>query len=104
LIAWIRPGTPRRQPLRIRTRSATATILSTTVVLEVSPEQERIFSWEGNVGVRTAAGREWVLAAARAALRMQRALEALNRRRKKEGLAPLRMGIALHVGEVMAGT
>jgi len=63
LIAWIRPGTPRRQPLRIRTRSATATILGTTVFLEVSPEQERIFSWEGNVGVRTAAGREWVLAA-----------------------------------------
>ena len=63
LIAWIRPGTPRRQPLRIRTRSATATILGTTVFLEVSPEQERIFSWEGNVGVRTTEGREWVLAA-----------------------------------------
>lgn len=63
LIAWIRPGTPRRQPLRIRTRSATATILGTTVFLEVSSEQERIFSWEGNVAVRTAAGREWVLAA-----------------------------------------
>jgi adenylate cyclase len=34
---------------------------------------------------------------------MQSALEALNRERKKEGLALLRMGIALHVGEVMAG-
>ena len=104
LIAWIRPGTPRRQPLRFRTRSGTATILGTTVVLEVSPEQERIFSWEGNVGLRTAAGRECVLAAARAALRMQSAPEALNRRRKKESLASLWMGIALHVGEVMAGT
>jgi hypothetical protein len=33
------------------------------VFLEVSSEQERIFSWEGNVAVRTAEGREWVLTA-----------------------------------------
>ena len=52
---------------------------------------------------RSRGDRQEALAAARAALRMQSALEALNRERKKEGLAPLRMGIALHVGEVMAG-
>jgi adenylate cyclase len=52
---------------------------------------------------RSRGDRQEALAAARAALRMQSALEELNRERKREGLAPLRMGIALHVGEVMAG-
>jgi len=61
LIAWIAPGMPRRQPLRIRTRSATAAILGTTVFVEVTPERERIFSWEGTVAVRTAAGVDAVL-------------------------------------------
>ncbi|MFM7087535.1 MAG: CHASE2 domain-containing protein [Cyanobium sp.] len=42
-------------------------------------------------------------AAARAALRMQRRLEVLNRALQDQGLAPLRHGIGLHVGEVIAG-
>ena len=43
------------------------------------------------------------LAAASAALAMQRRLEALNRSLEQQGLPPLRQGIGLHVGEVIAG-
>ncbi len=52
---------------------------------------------------RSRGDRQEALAAAQAALRMQSALVALNEERHTAGLAPLRMGIALHVGEVMAG-
>lgn len=47
--------------------------------------------------------RQEALAAARAALRMQDALAAFNATRTAAGAEPLRMGIALHAGEVMAG-
>ena len=43
------------------------------------------------------------LAAVRAALAMQANLEALNRELDQEGLAPLRQGIGIHCGEVIAG-
>lgn len=43
------------------------------------------------------------LAAASAALAMQRRLDALNRSLEQQGLPPLRQGIGLHVGEVIAG-
>lgn len=43
------------------------------------------------------------LAAVTAALAMQRRLEELNRTLEQQGLPPLRQGIGLHVGEVIAG-
>ena len=43
------------------------------------------------------------LAAVRAALAMQANLEALNRELDQEGLEPLRQGIGIHCGEVIAG-
>ncbi len=43
------------------------------------------------------------LAAVRAALAMQANLEVLNRELDQEGLAPLRQGIGIHCGEVIAG-
>lgn len=43
------------------------------------------------------------LAAATAALAMQRRLSVLNRSLQEQGLPPLRQGIGLHVGEVIAG-
>lgn len=46
---------------------------------------------------------EEVLAAVRAALAMQRRLEELNRTLLSQGIPPLRQGIGLHVGEVIAG-
>jgi adenylate cyclase len=42
--------------------------------------------------------------AVRTAVGMHAALEALNRRWEAEGRAPLAMGIAIHTGEVFAGT
>jgi adenylate cyclase len=49
------------------------------------------------------ADREHPLHAARAALAMSEALEALNARWKKQGLPLLRMGIGIHTGDVFAG-
>ena len=43
------------------------------------------------------------LAAVRAALAMQANLEVLNRALEQEGVAPLRQGIGIHCGEVIAG-
>ena len=43
------------------------------------------------------------LAAVRAALAMQANLDALNRDLEQEGLEPLRQGIGIHCGDVMAG-
>ncbi|WP_413441815.1 CHASE2 domain-containing protein [Synechococcus sp. MIT S1220] len=47
--------------------------------------------------------REEALAAVRAALAMQDNLSALNVDLEREGLEPLRQGIGIHVGEVIAG-
>ena len=44
-----------------------------------------------------------VSAAVRAALAMQANLEALNQELEQEGVAPLRQGIGIHCGEVIAG-
>ncbi len=46
---------------------------------------------------------EEALAAVRAALAMQRRLEALNGELLAQGIEPLRQGIGLHLGEVIAG-
>ena len=43
------------------------------------------------------------LAAVRAALAMQANLDALNRELDREGVEPLRQGIGIHCGEVIAG-
>jgi adenylate cyclase len=47
--------------------------------------------------------RQEALAAVRAALAMQANLNDLNRELEQEGVAPLRQGIGIHCGEVMAG-
>jgi adenylate cyclase len=47
--------------------------------------------------------REEALAAVRAALAMQANLNDLNRELEQEGVAPLRQGIGIHCGEVIAG-
>ena len=47
--------------------------------------------------------REEALAAVRAALAMQANLDQLNSALEKEGLEPLRQGIGIHCGEVIAG-
>ncbi|QEY32780.1 adenylate/guanylate cyclase domain-containing protein [Synechococcus sp. RSCCF101] len=52
---------------------------------------------------RSRGDREEALAAVRAALAMQRSLEALNRQLDEQGQPTLRQGIGLHVGEVIAG-
>jgi adenylate cyclase len=47
--------------------------------------------------------REEAMAAVRAALAMQANLDDLNRELEQEGVAPLRQGIGIHCGEVIAG-
>ena len=61
IIAWIHPGSQGTGPLRIRTRVATASIEGTTVFLEVTDTQVKVFSWEGRVRVTTEAGASVVL-------------------------------------------
>lgn len=61
IIAWIVPGSRKAGPLRIRTRVATASIEGTTVFLEVTDSQVKVFSWEGRVRVTTEAGAGVVL-------------------------------------------
>jgi len=61
IIAWIHPGSQGTAPLRIRTRMATASIEGTTVFLEVTDRQVKVFSWEGRVRVITDAGASVVL-------------------------------------------
>jgi hypothetical protein len=56
IIAWVNPGSQGQGRLRIRTRVATASIEGTTVFLEVSDSQVKVFSWEGRVRVTTDAG------------------------------------------------
>lgn len=51
IIAWVNPGSQGQGRLRIRTRVATASIEGTTVFIEATPEQIKLFSWEGNVRV-----------------------------------------------------
>ncbi|MFN5117705.1 MAG: FecR domain-containing protein [Cyanobacteriota bacterium] len=61
IIGWIRPGSQRGTPMRIRTRLATASILGTTVFLDASESSLLIFSWEGHVEVTTEDGRRYQL-------------------------------------------
>ena len=61
LIGWIKPGTPRLNPFKIKTRLATASIQGTTVFLELTDQQFKVFSWEGTVQVETSNGRRFTL-------------------------------------------
>ncbi len=61
IIGWIKPGTPRRSPFTIKTRLATASIQGTTVFLEFTDQQFKVFSWEGTVQVETSNGRRFTL-------------------------------------------
>ena len=61
IIGWINPATTNRRPFKIRTRLATASIQGTTVFLELNDDTFRVFSWEGEVRVRTKDGEEFTL-------------------------------------------
>ena len=61
LIGWIKPGSENRQPFRIQTRLATASIQGTTVFIELTDEKLKIFSWEGEVKVSTTSGESYTL-------------------------------------------
>jgi ferric-dicitrate binding protein FerR (iron transport regulator) len=56
IIAWVTPGSRGSGPLEVRTRSATASIEGTTVFVEATESDLRLFSWEGRVRVVTDAG------------------------------------------------
>lgn len=53
IIAWINPGVKSSTPLKIKTRVATASIVGTTVFIEASDTDLKIFSWEGQVDCLT---------------------------------------------------
>ena len=61
IIAWVNPGQKGGSPLRIRTRTATASIVGTTVFIEATDDSLKVFSWEGHVQVQTDAGRRYDL-------------------------------------------
>jgi hypothetical protein len=61
IIAWVNPGAKGQGSLRIRTRVATASIEGTTVFLEVTDSQVKVFSWEGRVRVSPDGGTPVVL-------------------------------------------
>ena len=61
IIGWIKPGTPHRSPFSIKTRLATASIQGTTVFLEFTDKQFKVFSWEGRVRVETSNGQRFTL-------------------------------------------
>ena len=61
IIGWISPATTNRRPLKIRTRLATASIQGTTVFLELNDDTFRVFSWEGEVRLRTREGKDFTL-------------------------------------------
>lgn len=61
IIGWISPTITNRRPFQIRTRLATASIQGTTVFLELNDDTFRVFSWEGEVQVRTKDGEEFTL-------------------------------------------
>lgn len=61
IIAWINPGVKGGSPLKIRTRTATASIVGTTVFIEATADSLKVFSWEGQVQVQTDVGRRYDL-------------------------------------------
>ncbi|MGB5133573.1 MAG: FecR family protein [Prochlorococcaceae cyanobacterium] len=61
IIAWVNPGSKGGTPLRVKTRVATASIVGTTVFIEATETEVRVFSWEGAVQVSTDAGQQVTL-------------------------------------------
>jgi ferric-dicitrate binding protein FerR (iron transport regulator) len=61
IIAWVNPDQKGGSPLRIRTRTATASIVGTTVFIEATADSLKVFSWEGHVQVDTDSGRRYDL-------------------------------------------
>lgn len=61
IIGWINPGIQTRHPFTIKTRLATASIQGTTVFIEFTDSQFKIFSWEGKVFVTTRSGQRFTL-------------------------------------------
>ncbi|QNI74815.1 putative FecR family protein [Synechococcus sp. NOUM97013] len=61
IIGWINPGTQNRAPFTIKTRLATASIQGTTVFIQYTDNQFKIFSWEGKVTVTTSSGQRFTL-------------------------------------------
>jgi ferric-dicitrate binding protein FerR (iron transport regulator) len=61
IIAWVTPGSHGSGRLEVRTRSATASIEGTTLFVEATESDLRLFSWEGRVRVLTDAGDSVIL-------------------------------------------
>ncbi len=61
IIAWVNPGSTGGPPLRVRTRVGTASIEGTTVFIEASDSEVKVFSWEGTVAVTTDTGERFSL-------------------------------------------
>jgi hypothetical protein len=62
IIAWIAPGTRGGPPLRVRTRVATASIVGTTLFIDATDTELKVFSWEGRVLVEAENGQRFTLA------------------------------------------
>jgi hypothetical protein len=61
IIAWVNPGRGGGPPLRVKTRVGTASIEGTTVFIEATENDVKVFSWEGTVAVTTDSGQRFVL-------------------------------------------
>lgn len=61
IIAWVNPGSGGGPPLRVKTRVGTASIEGTTVFIEATENDVKVFSWEGTVAVTTETGQRFVL-------------------------------------------
>jgi ferric-dicitrate binding protein FerR (iron transport regulator) len=61
IIAWVNPGSGGGPPLRIKTRVGTASIEGTTVFIDATETDVKVFSWEGTVAVTTDSGQRFVL-------------------------------------------
>jgi hypothetical protein len=61
IIAWVNPGSGGGPPLRVKTRVGTASIEGTTVFIDASDVDVKVFSWEGTVAVTTDSGQRFVL-------------------------------------------
>jgi hypothetical protein len=61
IIAWVNPGSSGGSPLRVRTRVGTASIEGTTVFIDATETEVKVFSWEGTVSVTTDSGERFRL-------------------------------------------
>ncbi len=61
IIAWVNPGSSSGPPLRVWTRVGTASIEGTTVFIDATDADVKVFSWEGTVVVTTDSGQRFVL-------------------------------------------